>query len=374
MANSSVPVSSPAAARTPYLPAFTGLRAGAAYLVFLHHFNPFQGSVQLVALSALVSEFHIGVPVFFVLSGFLITLRYATHDLTQPRQWLRYMRNRFARVYPIYLLLTLLTYAAFWRQGTFVLRDFLLSLTLTQTFFDTAKYAGVAQAWSLTVEECFYLLAPAAFWLLRRQPRSLWWQPFVLLAVGSVLVVVFTPHYVHFSGFFGSFRFMLLFTFLGRCMEFYAGMQLAHWYRKGRLRRYRLPGLLTGLGLAVIGAVTCGMVLIKGGYTYGQEHPFGIALNNVALPGGIMLLFAGLLTEQTWLRWLLSTRLLQVLGKSSYVFYLIHLGVLHDFLAARLTSNSALLFVLLNALAIGIHLGVEEPLNRWLRPAISPLT
>lgn len=336
--------------------------------MFLHHFNPFSGSGTLAPFKALISEFHIGVPVFFVLSGFLITLRYATHDLTQPRQWLRYVRNRFARVYPIYLLLTLLTYAVFWQRGTFLLRDLLLSLTLTQTFFDASKYVGIAQAWSLTVEECFYLLAPLAFWLLRRQPKLLWLQPFVLLALGSVLVLIFAPHYVRFTGFFGSFRFMLLFTFLGRGMEFYAGMQLARWYQQGRLRRYRIRSLLTGLGLAVMGAVVCGMVLVKGGYTYGQEHPFGIVLNNVVLPGGILLLFAGLLTERTWLRWLLSTRPLQLLGKSSYVFYLIHLGVLHDFLAARLTTNNALLFVMLNVLAVGIHLGIEEPLNRWLRP------
>lgn len=335
----------------------------------LHHFNPFQSSGQLVALSALVNEFHIGVPIFFVLSGFLITLRYATHDLTQPRQWVRYMRNRFARVYPVYLLLTLLTYAVFWQQGTFSWRDILLSVTLTHAFFDASKYVGIAQAWSLTVEECFYLLAPLAFWLLRRRPASLWVQPLALLAFGSLLVVVFAPHYARFNGFFGSFRFMLLFTFFGRCVEFYAGMQLARWYQQGRLRRYPVSGLLTGLGLLIIGAVACGLVLIKGGYTYGQEHPFGIALNNVVLPGGIMLLFAGLLTERTWVSWLLSTRLLQVLGKSSYVFYLIHMGVLHDFLAARLTTSNALLFLVLNAVALGIHLGIEEPLNRWLRPA-----
>lgn len=75
-----------------------------------------------------------------------------------------------------------------------------------------------------------------------------------------------------------------------------------------------------------------------------------------------------MLTEKTWLRYLLSTRLFQLLGKSSYVFYLIHMGVLHNLLAAHLTGNVALLFVLLNVVAIGIHLGIEEPLNRWLRP------
>ncbi|RSK42219.1 acyltransferase family protein [Hymenobacter perfusus] len=355
-------------ARQTYLPAFTGVRAMAAYLVFLHHFNPFAGNAALVPFSALVREFHIGVPVFFVLSGFLITLRYSTHALTQPSQWLRYMRNRFARIYPVYFLLTLLTYLVFWQRGIFFLRDIVLSLSITQSFFDGSKYAGIAQAWSLTVEECFYLAAPLAFWQLRRRAVLLWWQPFVLLAVGSCLVLACAPHYSRFTGFFGSFRFMLLFTFPGRCFEFYAGMQLAFWYQQGRLRRYRVRGLLTATGLAVMAAVVCGMVIIKGGYTYGREHPLGVALNNVVLPGGILLFFAGLLTENTWVRRLLSTHLLQILGKSSYVFYLIHMGVVHDWLAQSITSNNMVLFLLLNAVAVALHYGLEEPLNRWLRP------
>ena len=61
---------------TTYLPALTGVRALAAYLVFLHHFNPFQPQGVTQFLHRIVLEFHIGVPIFFVLSGFLITLRY----------------------------------------------------------------------------------------------------------------------------------------------------------------------------------------------------------------------------------------------------------------------------------------------------------
>ncbi len=339
----------------------------AAYLVYLHHFNPCATKPGLAPLAALVMEFHVGVPIFFVLSGFLITLRYATTPLTQPRQWARYLRNRWARIYPVYLLLTLLTYAVFRRQGTFYLPELLQSLTLTQGFFDHTKYIGIAQAWSLTVEECFYLLAPLIFVLARRFPRLLWVQPFGLLALGIALVAVCAPHYTALHGLFGNFKFMLLFTFLGRCFEFYAGVQLALLYQQRQLPAAAHQGRRTLAGLVIMGACVIGMVLIKGGYTYGQEHPLGVVLNNVALPGGILVLFMGLLTEKTWLRQLLSTPLLRVLGKSSYVFYLIHMGIVHDWLAYYVTTNGLLLFVLLNALALGLHYGVEEPLHRWLR-------
>nr|WP_262904853.1 acyltransferase [Hymenobacter pini] len=357
----------PASPAATYLPAFTGIRAVAAYLVYLHHFNPFASKPGLAPLAALVMEFHVGVPIFFVLSGFLITLRYAALPLMQPRQWVCYLRNRWARIYPVYLLLTLLTYAVSRQQGTFYLPELLQSLTLTQAFFDQTKYIGIAQAWSLTVEECFYLLAPLVFVLARRFPRLVWAQPFGLLGLGIALVVVCAPYYTALHGLFGNFKFMLLFTFLGRCFEFYAGIQLAILYQQRLLPTGSHRRLRTLSGLAIMGTCVAGMVLIKGGYTYGQEHPLGVVLNNVALPGGILVFFMGLLTEETRLRQLLSIPLLQTLGKSSYVFYLIHMGVVHNWLATHITANGFLLFGLLIVLAVLIHYGIEEPLNRRLR-------
>lgn len=361
------PALAPAApAAHAYLPALTGVRAVAAYLVCLHHFNPFgpddaglQGFLYRVVL-----EFHVGVPLFFVLSGFLITLRYAGTEQWTGRWWGRYLRNRVARIYPMYFLLTTLVFAVeALGQGGDVLLPWLLNVTFLRGFFDDYKYSGIPQGWTLTVEECFYLFAPLALLLLRRRPRLLWLQPLALLAFGAALVP--TVGQLEFYGLFGNYTFVLLFTFFGRAIEFYAGMQLALWYRRGALRPRR--GLLTAAGLAALAAVVLGLVAVRGPYAYGQEAPLGIVLNNVVLPGGVGLLFAGLLTEGTWLRRLLASAPLQLLGRSSYVFYLIHMGLLHNWLHDYVTDNAALLFLLLNALAIGLYYLVEQPLNRWLR-------
>ena len=56
-----------------YIPALTGIRAVAAYVVFLHHLSFFNNGTLLWQFT---NEGHIGVTIFFVLSGFLITLRY----------------------------------------------------------------------------------------------------------------------------------------------------------------------------------------------------------------------------------------------------------------------------------------------------------
>ena len=350
---------------TTYLPALTGVRALAAYLVFLHHFNPFQAEGSTELLNLIVLEFHIGVPIFFVLSGFLITLRYYGTEQWNRRWWGSYLRNRVARIYPMYFLLTTALFLLrFYEEGHFAFRTWLFNVLFLRGFFDEMKYSGIAQGWTLTVEECFYLFAPIAFMLLRKRIK-LWIQPFLLLAFGCLLVLTLGPLQHH--GLFSDFKFMLLFTFFGRCFEFYAGMQLALWYRQGRLRRFTFPGLLTGLGLLMIAAALGAMVWTKGDYSYGQEHPFGVALNNVALPGGIMTFFAGLLIERTWLQRLLASKPLQLLGKSSYVFYLIHMGFIHDLLTTYWTENSGKLFVILNILAIVLYYIVEQPLNRLLR-------
>jgi peptidoglycan/LPS O-acetylase OafA/YrhL len=52
-----------------------------------------------------------------------------------------------------------------------------------------------------------------------------------------------------------------------------------------------------------------------------------LLVNNILLPLPIASLLWGLIHERTWLQRLLQSRLLTLLGKSSYAFYLIHLGV-----------------------------------------------
>jgi peptidoglycan/LPS O-acetylase OafA/YrhL len=92
-----------------------------------------------------------------------------------------------------------------------------------------------------------------------------------------------------------------------------------------------------------------------------------IAINNFLLPACIAVFFYGLLKETTWITSLLSTRIFQVLGKSSYAFYLIHIGVIQQFLSKEVTGNTIFLFVLLNGIAIVLHYLIESPLQGVMR-------
>ncbi|GAA4374761.1 acyltransferase [Hymenobacter koreensis] len=358
-----------------YLPALTGIRAVAAYLVYLHHFNPFppdsgHGLVRL--LHRVAVELHVGVPVFFVLSGFLITLRYYGTQQPAGRWWGRYLRNRAARIYPLYFLLTCLSFAALYRaQHRFDLSVWWYNVTFLRGFFDEYKFTGIRQGWTLTVEECFYLLAPLVFAVVQRQRRALWLLPVLLLGAGLALVLVLGP--LRYHGLFGNTPFMLLYTFFGRSTEFFVGIQLALWYRNGQLRVPAMRLTYTAAGALGAAAVVAGLVALQGApYSYGQHHPLGIVLNNVVLPGALAVGFAGLLTEETGFRRFLRTAPMQVLGKSSYAFYLVHLGFAQETVQNRLTSHQLGQFVALNVLAVGLYYGLEQPLQRRLRAPAAP--
>ncbi|MCB2377964.1 acyltransferase [Hymenobacter sp. BT635] len=226
-----------------YFPALTGLRACAAYLVFFTHFNPFQNGTGLWKI---VHQWNMGVSIFFVLSGFLICTRYIDR-LQLSGSWLKkYFRNRIARIYPLYFLMTSLTFLLIglgvtedvtrqWHGYTGYQRELMLlfNFTLLRGFFKNIIFTGVAAGWTLTVEECFYALAPLLMLGLARV-RQAWLRwgllpvyAVALLATG-VLTVELVPRYM---GFFGTHLYMLTYTFPGRCAEFLAGMGLALFLR-----------------------------------------------------------------------------------------------------------------------------------------------
>ena len=91
-------------------PALTGIRALAAFMVFIHHYNPFNVASFGNYTHDFFNEFHIGVTIFFVLSGFLICNRY----FDDPNfNFKSYLTKRFARIYPMYFILTTLTFVFF---------------------------------------------------------------------------------------------------------------------------------------------------------------------------------------------------------------------------------------------------------------------
>ena len=117
----------------------------------------------------------IGVRIFFVLSGFLITTlllnEYDRHGtINLPRFYVR----RVLRIFPAYYAyLAVIALAS--TMGVIALRrnDLLYGLTYTVDYFMPSTSAYVQHAWTLAVEEQFYLIWPAIMLVLGRR-RGLW--------------------------------------------------------------------------------------------------------------------------------------------------------------------------------------------------------
>lgn len=335
-------------------------------MVFIDHYNPFSEQRFGKPTHDFFSEFYLGVTIFFVLSGFLITYKYFDNKDFSFRQ---YMVNRIARIYPMYFLLTSITFIVFNLNGNddSSLSTYLLNITFMRGFFDQYIFSGIGQGWSLTVEETFYILAPLFFVLIVRSKPLLFMLPVAFLLTGFVIVKIFSPF--NFHGFFTSNHFMFTYTFFGRCFEFFVGMALAVVVRTKKSLDSKIS--LTYFGAVVIIICIWSMSLLRAGTLIGIEHPLGRLINSIVLPiAGISLFFYGLLTEETVISKILGSKLLVLLGKSSYIFYLIHIGVIAAFIQSNF-QNSMVIFVAINLISIVLFRFVEDPLNRFIRRSFS---
>jgi peptidoglycan/LPS O-acetylase OafA/YrhL len=219
------------------IPALTGVRALAAFLVFFHH-HPTQ--LLIVGPLALWWEMHIGVTLFFVLSGFVITWRYDRQGPSRHSFLRGYFVNRFARIYPLYFALVVPTMLLCAESSPGV---WFLNLTVFSCF-----KSGIAQAWSLRVEECFYLAAPLIFLAWRRHPA-------LPLGIAAAVLAVLYPvaELPAADGIIGPPHSLFLYTFFGRFFEFYVGIWLAKRVAKSgmsaRAGRFPLFTLVGGAGI-----------------------------------------------------------------------------------------------------------------------------
>jgi peptidoglycan/LPS O-acetylase OafA/YrhL len=369
----------------------------AAYLVFISHFSDQFDENFPHIIKRFLGEFHIGVSIFFVLSGFLITFRYYNNFHLTTEWFKQYLKNRVARIYPMYALLTTAAFVYYFFSkdqnitgGGNPVIMFLLNITFLRGFFYQFWNTGIAQGWSLTVEECFYFSAPIIF-LIAKKYNKFYIQPVVITLFAITMVFIFRN--VDWHGFFGNFPFVLVFTFFGRCFEFFVGVQLARYVLKnGFTRTSKINFTYTGFFLIFVCVFVMALQPIPKGWNAGVESPIGIITNSYFLCIAVALFFYGILTETTLFKRFLALPFIELLGKSSYIFYLIHLGWMYTLLSRGINHlndsvfnlydkwsvdwqspfqydwlNLIYVFIVLNAVSVTLFKLIEEPLNHYIR-------
>jgi peptidoglycan/LPS O-acetylase OafA/YrhL len=155
---------------TAYLGRLDHLRALAALCVVLFEFRGYMRQLPLPRFPlALIEHGQVGVTLFMVISGFILSHIAGDADLDVPKFYL----NRILRIYPLFIFIVAL--------GYFVIPDprevqtgvdFLLALLPISNLYRLHYGAYGGMMWSIAVELQFYLLFPFFWRLLRARGAS----------------------------------------------------------------------------------------------------------------------------------------------------------------------------------------------------------
>lgn len=336
-----------------YFPAIDGLRAVAAFLVFLEHY-------YLYRRSAYLHWGWVGVDIFFVLSGFLITG--ILYDTREARHRVRnfYVR-RMLRIFPLYygvfLVVLLLTpifrwsWSSYWLLWPVYLGNFghLLSPSTPLSSVGNLEHLysrfphvvlSFGHFWSLCVEEQFYLIWPFVVFWIRDRKRLLYLcaaifatMPFLRLGASFLL----PQRWIAVDALYFGTQFRLDALLLG-------GMLALVLRGPGAKAMLGSARLLLSLSLLLLaGTWVTAAVLLHQGFGVGPETPwirtFGFSLIDL-IAAGILLLT---LQPGNLLYHLFSQRPLRHMGRISYGFYIFHdlPHALYERVAAALVGSHA---------------------------------
>jgi peptidoglycan/LPS O-acetylase OafA/YrhL len=327
-------------------PGLDGIRALAITMVFALHFGGgTHGGPLLRIVNAIRLRGSLGVDLFFVLSGFLITgILYDTQS--DSRFFQRFFGRRSIRIFPVFylvfaILLVLTPIVHYqWRLGhlafPFYMANFAMAYDGSLQRIPSLRYPGTGAQlihfWSLCVEEQFYLIWPLAVWLVRDRVRLIWISAtlsLLALALRIVFVLKFPPdRYEMWMWHLLPFRMdaLLIGAILALILR---SPRAAFWQR-------RCKWLFLGAT-----AAAAGIALWSPSLTSPWFSTLGLTAVAMASAG---LIGATLRRDSLAFR-LFHLRPLRILGKYSYGFYVYHLiwtggwTALISYLTVRLHSS-----------------------------------
>ena len=339
--------------RLPYLPGLDGLRAIAVVAVMVYHAN-----------HEWLSGGFLGVEVFFVISGYLITLlligEYSREGHIKLAQ---FWKRRFRRLLPplLVVLAGLAVYMAAFRRtpmgrtrGDFAGGLFYVSnwyqIIVGQGYTANEAFVPLRHLWSLAVEEQFYLIWPLVMVavLIRRfgrdLPRVALWFAGISVAVAIGVALLF--HSGDVAATCTADQRQGYWTLLGRCVSINEALYLGTISRAGGLLLgaafamvWRPMAILRGplrdkahvldaiglLGLALLGWLTWTLWLSEGGRQFGIRFDPALFRGGFVLTGVATLMVIAAVTHQRSLLGRgLGMPVLNWIGTRSYGLYLYH--------------------------------------------------
>ncbi len=312
-----------------HLKSLTALRFAAALLVFGFHA---QLALDLPAVFAPAGAGYVGVSFFFVLSGFVLTWSRKPGETPGRFYW-----HRFARIWPLHALTTLLVLAAGFAP---VDRGCSLISNLTLACGATHNLVINRPSWSLSAEAVFYLLFPLLVWWVLRRRR-----------LGPIVCGVLIGELALGLALGGSWAYEFPLVRLG---EFALGVIAAT-----ALSRGWMPPRLSIAASAVVGVYLA--IWATGAVLWIWVLPFA-AVSALLIASCARAESQGALHTRPWM---------VRLGQWSFAFYLLHWVVIQRIELDGVVGLGAMFAVTLLLSAL-LCAGFERPVERWLRGLARP--
>lgn len=344
------PTPGAAIATRPDFPVLDTLRAVGALAVLTTHSAFWSGDYLGHGVwGTLLSRLDVGVAIFFVLSGFLLTrpqLARAVTGAPAPRTS-DYYRKRVLRVYPLYAVTVVLALTLISDNAGLGVTDWARTLLLLDTYTVDGLPAGLTQMWSLAVEVAFYAVLPLLMLAILGRSRRL--DPMRMGGVLLAMLLISTWWHLDGADRAAGVSSGVPVTWLPSYLTWFAvGIALAwgHVALEDARARGAAPRPWTrtleafGTSPGVCWAAVAGLMLIASTPVAGPTLLFvaseGESLTKhliYAAVGGLVVLTGVFVRPDGLYGQVMSTPLLRHLGHISYATFCIHLPVLHLVLA-----------------------------------------
>ncbi len=288
--------------------------------------------VAIIAFHARIPGFQggfVGVDIFFVISGFLITTQIVEQTLAGRFSTKDFYARRILRILPPLLLVTCVTLAiaplfpllpremrelANSAAATAAMASNYYFTSGTEYFAVRSEIVPLLHTWSLGVEEQYYLLAPAVIGVVIAGAGRRKWRPIAALLVAGAAVIV------------GSYLLLALLTKTDHRLAFFSIASRAWQFSLGGMLATAVIGgsavparFRTALGIAGFLAIAASVILFDSHITYP-----GLVAGCLPTLGALLLLASGLGNERAPLMQILASRPVVTIGVLSYSWYLWH--------------------------------------------------
>ncbi|MBS1549285.1 MAG: acyltransferase [Bacteroidetes bacterium] len=284
-----------------------GLRAIAFLLVFIFHLN-----------ATWLPGGFLGVDLFFVISGYLITCILVQEEDQHRFSFLQFFQKRLFRIVPAYLFMLLFVVIAGAivylyvdiKSLKYYLKNSLFFISNT-VFSNGESYFGaklsenpLLHTWSLAIEMQFYLILPfLVHWF-----RKYLWQVFLMI---SIILIAYSSYNLYFL----HAQTSMYFSLWARIPEFLIGGLFALWFKNG---------IDIGKKGNTILAIVSFLILLTCSFLISESSPFPGILAVIPCIASALLL----VTKNHALSSFFSHKIMVKIGEYSYSLYLWHWPVM----------------------------------------------